>query len=183
MGTQGKTDLFRELSVKLLLKPFLWTGLSANQITMLNFFIVELGAIALFWFKLDLLGLIVGGFAAMVDYIDGSIARYRGGNTKKGQYLDTSSDWLYLMLLIGVISYAHGILILGYITLIALTFGNWLQYNGHVNIKIPNGLNITSVLMWSILLGHAEYGITAIMFIQSIRTVLLYEKSIIKISE
>jgi len=177
----GNKDYFREISVKLLFKPFYWSGLSANAITMINFWVVELAAIALFLIGYDLLGLSIGGLAAMIDYIDGSIARARGGNSKLGQYLDTSSDWLYLMLLIGAISYHHQILPLGYITLIAITFGNWVEYNANINVKIPPGLNITSVLMWSILLGHAEYGITAIMFIQSIRTALLYERSICRI--
>jgi len=177
----NKRDYFREVSVFLLFKPFYWSGLSANMITVLNFWIVEMAAIALFLAGYDLLGLILGGLAAMIDYIDGSIARARGGNSKAGMYLDTSSDWLYLMLLIGAISYHHQIMPLGYITLIAITFGNWVQYNGNVNVKIPNGLNITCILMWSILLGHAEYGITAIMFIQTIRTALLYWRSIWKI--
>lgn len=182
MGNKGKVDLFREISVKLLLKPFLWTGLSANTITALNFWVIEMLAIALFLTKHDLLGLVVGGIAAMIDYIDGSVARAKGGNTKLGMYMDTSSDYLYLMMLIGAISYAHGILVLGTITIIAITFGNWVQYNGGVNVKIPNGLNITSVLMWSILLGHAEYGIALIMILQSTRTSLMYRRSLWNIS-
>ena len=173
--------MFREISVKLLFKPFYRSGLSANAITAINFWVVEMGAVALFLAGKDLLGLVFGGLAAMIDYIDGSIARARGGNSKAGMYLDTSSDWLYLMFLIGAISYSHGILALGYITILALTFGNWVQYNGNVNIKLPPGLNITCILMWSILLGHAEYGIAAIMFIQSIRTALLYKRSICQI--
>jgi phosphatidylglycerophosphate synthase len=179
MGALGKNDLFRNFSVKLLFKFFMKTGLSANQITMLNFWIFELGAIALFSLRLDIWGLVVGGFAAMVDYIDGTVARARNQTGKFGMYLDTSSDWLYLMMLIGAISYAHNILLLGYITLIAMTFGNWVEYNNlkGINVKIPLWLGICPILIITILLGHAEYGITAIMFIQTIRTALLYWRS------
>lgn len=172
-----KRDIFRDISVKLLFKAFWNSGLTANQITILNFVFLYFPSVILFALGYELIGLLVAGIGAMVDYIDGTVARY-GRGSPNGQFLDTSSDWLFLMMLIGAISYYHQIMPLGYLTLIFLTWGNWVQYNGNVNIKLPKYLTCTLILTLSIILRHAELGITGIMFVQGIRTGLLYWRAV-----
>lgn len=171
-------DFFRDVSVKLLFKPFYRSGLSANKITVLNFLTLGLGSIVLFAEGREILGLLTASLMAMVDYIDGEIARAKGGNTKLGQYLDTSLDWLWLMLLIGAISYSHKIMSIGYITLIAITFGNWIEYNGNVKLKLPFPFGISHLLVIGILIRQIQFSILAIMLIQWIRTILMYKRSI-----
>lgn len=171
-------DFFRQISVKLLLKPFLRSGLSANQITVLNFLTLGLGSVVLFAIGKEMVGLLVSGLAAMVDYIDGEVARVRGGNTKRGAYLDTSLDWLWLMLLIGAISYYNNIMTIGYIALIAIAWGNWVEYNGKVKLKILFPFGISHLLVLGIVTRQTTLGITAIMIVQSIRTILLYRRSL-----
>ena len=171
---------FREVSVKLLFKPFERSGLSANKITVLNFLILELATVILFFFGYEILGLAIAVLAAMVDFIDGSVARARGGNTKLGQYLDTSLDWLYLMLLMGAISYHHNILPIGYLALIAITWGNWVEYNGNSKCRTPFLLTTTNIIGISILVRHAGLGIILVALVQWCRTVQLYRRSVWK---
>lgn len=174
---------FRKLSVKLLFNPLYRTKLSANKITGLNFLTLGLGSVILFVKGWDVLGLLTAGLMAMVDYVDGTIARERNQVSKLGKYLDTSLDWLYLMLLIGAISYHHNILPIGYITLVALVFGNWVEYNGNSDVVMPMWLGKIPILTISILLGKAEYGIILIMFVQVIKTTLQYWRSLWKLSK
>jgi phosphatidylglycerophosphate synthase len=172
-----KDNPLRKISVWLLLKPLLWTGISANTVSVIGFLF---GLTACYFFAKgwEYVGLCLCGISASFDYCDGSIARYRHESSFKGQFLDTSLDYFYLMLIVGSISFFHNILSFGYISLMAITLGNWIQYNGNVNIKLPFPLTIQFILFISILFAHAELGITAIMFIQSIRTALLYERSL-----
>jgi len=170
-------DYFRQISVKLLFKPFYRSGLSANKITVLNFLTLGLGSLILFAYGSELLGLLVAGLMAMVDYIDGSIARARSGNSKLGQYLDTSLDWVWLMLFIGSVSYHHNIMHIGYLALIALTWGNWIQYNGNVNVKLCFPFRVAHLMVFGILTNHAEWGIIGVAVIQWYRTIKMYRRS------
>jgi len=126
----------------------------------------------------ELLGLLFALLAAMVDFIDGSIARARGGNTVLGEYLDTSLDWLYLMLVIGAISYHHNIMTIGYLALIAITWGNWVEYNGNAKCKIPFFLGISWLIVIGVLLGRLDDFICSIMIVQWVRTIILYWRSV-----
>lgn len=175
----GKKDLFRDVSIKLLFPIFWKSGLSANKITVLNFLTFGLGSVALFAFGYEYLGLLTAGLAAMVDYVDGTVAR-AGRENPKGAYLDTSLDWLWLMMLIGAISYHHNVLLWGYIALIAITFGNWVEYNGKVKFQYPFPLGISHLLVISILFHHANYGIIIIAITQVLKTGGMYLWSIFK---
>ena len=170
-------DYARIIAKKYLLKPFLRSGLSANQITILNFSLLGLLSIVLFFKGYFLLGLLVAGLVVLLDNVDGEVARATRGNTKQGEYLDTSLDWLYLMFLLFSISYASGVLAWGTLAIIAITYGNWVQYNGKVNAWLPPYLGITPLLIFGIILQHANYGIMAIAIIQTIRTITLYWRS------
>jgi phosphatidylglycerophosphate synthase len=119
------------------------------------------------------MGLLTTGLGAMVDVVDGSVARV-GRGSKNGSFLDTSLDWIYLMLFIWAISFHHNILTIGYFALIFITWGNWIQYNGFVNWELPFPLGIKHLVTIGILIGHAEWGITAILITQATRTLLLY---------
>ena len=171
-------DFFRDISVRLLFKPFYRSGLSANKITVLNFLTLGLGSVILFANGREALGLLTAGLMAMIDYLDGEIAQARGGHTRLGAYLDTSLDWLYLMLLVGSISYYHKIMPIGYLCLIAISWGNWIEFNGKVNIRLLFPLGISHLIVIGILIGKVHWGITGVMFVQWIRTILMYRRSI-----
>lgn len=179
MGIKGKTDLFRDISVKLLFPLFWKSGLSANKITGLNFLTLGLGSVILFAFGREYLGLLTAGLAAMVDYVDGTVAR-AGRGSKNGAYLDTSLDWLWLMMIIGAISYHHKILYIGYLALAAITFGNWVEYNGKVNFKLIFPFGISHLLVLGIIFGKADIAICAIAGTQLLRTGGMYLWSIFK---
>lgn len=172
-------DYFREISVRLLYPILYRSGLSANKITGLNFLILGLGSIILFGIGEEWLGLLTAGLMAMIDYVDGTIARKRG-STQLGAYLDTSLDWLYLMLLIGVISYTQEVMALGYVGLVAITFGNWVEFNGNIKYRFPFFLRPLFLLPLSIVIGRMDLGILWITIIQLYRTGRMYLWSIFR---
>ena len=177
MYPYDKNNLLRKVAERVLVPIFLKTRLSANQITLLNFFVGSLSVIYLFAIGYDFYGWLLAVLVAMVDYVDGTIARSGRGHPR-GQFLDTSLDWLYLMLLIGAISYHHNIMIVGYLTLVAITFANWVQYNGDVNIRIPYLLNTEILLTIGVLTNKLKYIIIFMMFYQWIRVAIMYRRSI-----
>lgn len=172
-----KENPFRKVSVKLLVPILIKTGLSANKITALNFLLLGLGSVTFFAIGYEYLGLLTASLMAMIDYVDGTIARLRNENSPKGEYLDTSLDWLYLMLLIGAISYYHNIMVFGYIMLIALTFGNWVKYFSLV--KVPDCPTfIIPTLVIGIILKRADISIIVLTLFQCLRTGGMYLWSI-----
>jgi phosphatidylglycerophosphate synthase len=171
-------DYFRDISVKLLFPIFIRSGLSANQITVLNFLTLGLLSLALFLSGCALIGLLTAGLMAMVDYVDGTIARAKGGNTAFGAYLDTSLDWLYLMLLIGVLGFHYNCILYSYIALMMITFGNWVEYNGKVKFHLPFIFGIKFLLVIGIIFNIIPVSLLAIAVTQGIRTGIMYERSI-----
>lgn len=177
MGILRKEGLFRAVSVKLLFPAFWKSGLTANQITILNFLTLNLGSVILFATGHEIIGLLTTVLGAMVDVVDGTVAR-AGRGSKNGSYLDTSLDWIYLMLFVGAISFHHNIMTIGYITLMAITYGNWLQYNGKYNWELPFPLGIKHLIAMGVMVGHAEWGIVGIAVTQWLRTGIIYFNSI-----
>ena len=171
-------DYFRQISVKLLFPIFYRSGLSANKITVFNFLTLGLASVVLFTLGHEYIGLLVAGLMAMVDYVDGTIARARGGNTKLGIYLDTSLDWLWLMLFIGSVSYYNNTMLIGYLALIAITWGNWVEYNGNVKVKIIFPFRVTHLMVIGILTQRADLGIMGVAIVQWYRAIKLYRRSI-----
>lgn len=171
-------DYFRQISVKLLFRPLRASGLSANKITVLNFLTLGLWSIVLFIRGHEYLGLLVAGLMAMVDYVDGSIARARGGNSKLGQYLDTSLDWLWLMLFIGATSYHNNVMHIGYVALIAITWSNWVEFNGKAKFKRVFPFGISHIMVIGILVGKTEWAIIGVAIVQWYRAIQLYRRSI-----
>ncbi len=173
-------DYFRQFSTQLLFKPFYRSGLSANKITVLNFLTLEMAAVVAFAMAHPFAGLLFAFLAAMVDFIDGAIAKARTGYTKLGMFLDTSLDWLYLMLLIGAISWHNNIMAIGYIALIAITWGNWVEYNGKAKCKIPFFLGISPLIIIGVFTGHLKLSIFVIAIVQWIRAIKLYKGAVWK---
>jgi len=174
-------DLLRDISCKLLLKPLLRSGLSANKITVLNFLTLGLGAVVLFLTGHELLGLLVACLAAIIDYCDGTVQKIRVGHfTKLGAYLDTSLDWLWLQLLIYAISYHNGILPFGCLAIIIIMWGNWVEYNGNVKMKMYFPFGLSHILLIGILLGCSNLSIMLILFTQCIRVAIMYRRSVCK---
>ena len=177
-----KNNLFRKISIKIFFPIFWKLGWSAPFITTFNFIVFGISSLICFLKGYELQGLFLAGIMAMIDYVDGTIGR-AGRGSPLGAYLDISLDWLYLMLLIGAISYQHDIMLFGYITLIAITFSNWVEYNGLVNYELPKCLGIIPLLLIFIFTNHLKYGILCIMITQSYRAGRLYLCSISKISQ
>lgn len=169
-------DYFRLFAVKLLFKPVMKTGITPNKITILNFLLFGIFSLIMFGLGHNWLALVFGFWMAMFDYIDGEVARATRGNSKLGQYLDTSLDWLYLMLLIGVLSYTSNCMFIGYIILIALTFGNWVEYNGKV--KPPFSTCIIPLIVLGIILEKLPLALLLLMFRLTARTFLMYWRSV-----
>jgi phosphatidylglycerophosphate synthase len=113
----------------------------------------------------------------MVDYIDGEVARARGGNSKLGQYLDTSLDWLWLQLLIFSISYSHNICWAGTLSIIFIMWGNWIEFNGKVKLKLPFPFGISHLLVIGV---FYDIGIYLILLTQFYRVGRMYKWSISK---
>jgi len=82
-------------------KIFSKTGLAPDQYTLLSLF---LAAFAFFWLIKEnlILALIFFLSAALLDFIDGAVAKFLKKETKKGAYLDTICD-----------RYVEGIVLLG----------------------------------------------------------------------
>ena len=177
MGFIRKKDLFGNTSVKILFPLFWKSRLTANQITVINFFTLNLWSVALFASGREVLGLLVTGLGAMVDVIDGSIAR-AGRGLPNGKYLDTSLDWIYLMLFIGSISYYHNMMVIGYLCLIAITWGNWVEFNGKTKWELPFPFGIKHLVTIGVLTGHLGLGLIGICITQWLRTLILYMRSI-----
>lgn len=176
-------DYFRQFSTHLLFKPFYRSGLSANKITVLNFLTLEMATVAAFAMGHPFAGLLFALLAAMVDFIDGAIAKARTGYTKLGIFLDTSLDWLYLMLLIGAISYYNNIMVIGYLALIAITWGNWVEFNGKVKCKIPFLLGISPLIIWGVFMNDLYFSIIAIAIVQWVRAIKLYRRAVWNMSK
>jgi len=176
-----QNDYLRKISTKLILKPLLRTGLSANKITVLNFLTLGLGSILLFLRGREVLGLLVACLAALIDYCDGTVSKIRtGGYSKLGSYLDTSLDWLWLQLLIYAISYHNDILHIGCLAIIAIMWGNWVEYNGFVKQKMHFPLGISHILLITIILRCSWLGIILLAITQWVRVISMYGRSVWK---
>ncbi len=173
-----KENILRKLSVKILVPILRKINITANEITLYSFLIFGLSSIFCFSLGNDYLGLFLAIIMAALDYCDGTIARERNECSHLGEYLDTSLDWLYLMLIIGALSYNHDSMIIGYIILITLTFSNWVQYNGKTYFKLPFYLGIIPILVISILFKQVKIGLMLIMVSQSFKTIIMYWRSL-----
>jgi phosphatidylglycerophosphate synthase len=110
--------------------------ITPNQITLINFFINNLGAVVSFSlgkYWANLLGVIFLISAAVFDWMDGAIARKKSLSSKGGAFLDPALDFIWQHLLIAGI--ALGIylktsslfwLIFGFLTLVSLIYVNYM---------------------------------------------------------
>ena len=101
---EEKREKFKGISL-LVGRFFSKLGLSPNQYTIVSLFFV----IASFFFLIRTnlcLALIFFFLAAILDFIDGAVARFTQKETKKGAYLDTIAD-----------RYVEGIILLGFLFL------------------------------------------------------------------
>ena len=101
---EEKREKFRELSQKTG-EIFSKLGLTPNQYTLISLFFVLIS----FYFLINrnlILALIFFLISAILDFIDGAVARFTKKATKKGAYLDTISD-----------RYIEGIILLGFLFL------------------------------------------------------------------
>ena len=101
---EEKREKFRELSQKTG-EIFSKLGLTPNQYTLISLFFVLIS----FYFLINrnlILALIFFLISAILDFIDGAVARFTKKATKRGAYLDTISD-----------RYIEGIILLGFLFL------------------------------------------------------------------
>lgn len=117
-------------------KLFLKTPLTSKQITLINFFIFDLGAVIFFafgkyWANLVALGFIVG--AVIWDWMDGMVAREKKQSSKGPAFLDPALDFIWQHLIvagiaIGVFRNSGGNflwVIIGYFALVSLVSANY----------------------------------------------------------
>ncbi len=97
---------YRSISVYIT-KLFLYTPITPNQITLLGA-LIYIGGSALFILGSPLM-IIIGGLvvraAILLDYVDGSVARYRGTSSPEGTFLDKLSDDIPQILLFIFLSF------------------------------------------------------------------------------
>ena len=82
------------------------------------------------------------------------------------------------MLIIGAISYHHNVLWIGYLALVAITYGNWVEYNGNVKCKLPFLLGISPLIIVGVLTKRLDLSILGIAIVQGVRTITLYWRSV-----
>jgi len=131
--------LARNISVKVFLKVFRSSGLTANQITVLNFFTNNLLAVYFFSrgnYISNLIALFFCFFSAAIDYIDGTVARLRNESSGLGEWLDSFLDSVWQILLVGGIAYGVFIsrgrdyfwLKTGFMAVVSLVALNYIGY-------------------------------------------------------
>lgn len=101
---EEKREKFQKISEKIG-EIFSKIGLSPNQYTLISLLFIFIS----FYFLINLnliLTLIFFSLAAILDFIDGAVARFLKSETKKGAYLDTICD-----------RYVEGIVLIGFLFL------------------------------------------------------------------
>lgn len=117
-------------------KLFLKSPLTTKQITLVNFFVFDLGAVAFFcigkyWANLVALGFIIA--AVIWDWMDGMVAREKKQSSKGPAFLDPALDFIWQHLLvagvaIGVYRAMNGNftwLVVGYFAILSLLCANY----------------------------------------------------------
>lgn len=116
---------------------FYRTSLTPTQITLINFFVNNLGAVVFFSFGkywANLVGVLFLIASATWDWMDGGVARKKGWSTKGAIFLDPMADFVWQNLLVAGIVFgvfiSHGRnliwLIVGLLALVFLTVINYL---------------------------------------------------------
>ena len=123
--------IYRPISFYLTV-PFIKMGFSANGVTWLRLVIALVGIVFLFF------GFMISGssllfFSALLDYVDGNIARFRKQNSHFGQLLEDISDTFVESLIPFAVSvglYGDNLffLIIGAITALAISFRGVVTY-------------------------------------------------------
>ncbi|MFC1940385.1 CDP-alcohol phosphatidyltransferase family protein [Chloroflexota bacterium] len=100
-------------------KLLLYTGITANQVTLINLFVgIIAGVLLMYGHSWSMLvGALVWCLHAALDFVDGQVARYRGTAGLTGAYLDSLSDkivgfFIFLAIAFGLYSTFHDAVIL-----------------------------------------------------------------------
>lgn len=127
MKEEKSSLVLREWSKQLFLGLFLRSGLTPNQITTLNFFLTSVPSVYFLATGHNLIALCFILANIPIDFIDGELAKKTGQMTKLGAYLDTSLDWLWQLMLLGVMIWRTDLVVWGLLALISVVYSNYLS--------------------------------------------------------
>jgi len=125
------------------------TKITPNQVTLLSLFFAIISGL-FFYFHMNILGALFFQISYIFDIVDGSLARVKNLTSSFGHFLDISTDWLKMPLLISIllyktdnINYLILILILLYLYCLINKYNDELFYKGKKNIlkSLINGYN------------------------------------------
>lgn len=166
------------MSCKILLPPIRLTNISPNQITVGNFFLNNLPAIWCFATKHYYLALYFCLVSVMLDYVDGELAREKGGETKLGTWLDISLDWLWYLMLLGGIAYGINSLVAGMVCIISTVFANYIDTNKPTK-KLGNfPFSPITFIVAGVLFNQMKIAFYCVAFFAILRMVILWILSI-----
>ena len=148
---------YRRLSTYIT-RLFLYTPITANQITLLGALVYIVGA-TLFIPGSPLL-IIIGGLvvrvAILLDYVDGNVARYRGTSSPGGAFLDQLSDcvpqiFLFIFLSFGVYqNYPHILVFavgcVAIMSIVLRTLTGVCQNSVLLKVVLKQGLQVSGIL-------------------------------------
>ena len=159
----------REFALKYLLSPIERLGISPNQITVLNFFFMNLPAVYFFSrgdYKFNLLALAFCLFSGLVDYIDGTVARKRGISSGIGEWLDSTLDLIWQIMLLCGISLGvftaqgqdTGWLVVGLLSITGIVVANYIsmQFQDRLRINFYKDVTALSLIFKSQKLSSRE---------------------------
>lgn len=124
-------------------KLFLYTSITANQVTLINILIGIIGCVFLAfgpsWYRI--VGALVLHLWFILDHVDGEIARYRGNTSISGLYLDRLngiivSPWIFICLTLRVFNILHdaNVFIFGILASISTLQMQLVAFNLYVSV-------------------------------------------------
>ena len=143
--------------------PFIPRSVTPNQVTVMRIILTPL-VVALLWYKVYALGLVVFLVASLTDAIDGAMARTRNQITDMGKMLDPAADKLLIgsvavVLISHTLGWAFALTLLAAESLsvvrgiLAYAKGVVLQANSWGKVKMILEVVAVSVLLLGILLN------------------------------
>ena len=137
----------RALSLKVFLSPLEKLGISPNQITVLNFLLINLPAVYFFSkgaYTANLIALAFCLLSGAIDYIDGTIARRRGISSDFGEWLDSALDSIWQIMLLCGISYGVFVaqnasrtwLCVGFAAITGIVVSNYISREFHDKFRL-----------------------------------------------
>lgn len=127
MKEEKSSLILRKWTKQLFLALFIRSRLTPNQITTANFLLTSVPSVYFLWTGHNLLCLLFIFINIPVDFLDGEIAKATHQFTRVGEWLDTSLDWLWQLMILATLTYISGYTIIGLIAIIAVVYSNYIS--------------------------------------------------------